>query len=261
MSDQLAVLFDTDIGSDIDDAVALAYLLRQPRCDLVGVTCASGAQRDRARLADAVCRAAGRDDVPIHCGPEVSLLRGATQPEARQAAALAKWPHREAFEPSTAVEFMRRTIRQRPHEIVLLAVGPLTNVGLLFATDPEIPSLLRDFVIMGGRFLPGGGPGGWTEWNIRCDPEAAAIAYDRCAPGMRSVGLDVTMRCQMAADEVRQRFREAGGPLLAVLDMAEVWFERARQLTFHDPLAPPACSSPRSAPGATAASASSWPAP
>ncbi|MGV3722366.1 MAG: nucleoside hydrolase, partial [Actinomycetota bacterium] len=42
MTDRIPVLFDTDIGSDIDDAVALAYLLRQPRCELVGVTTVSG---------------------------------------------------------------------------------------------------------------------------------------------------------------------------------------------------------------------------
>lgn len=54
---------------------------------------------------------------------------------------------------------------------------------------------------------------------------------------MRSVGLDVTMRCRMPADEVRTRFRTIGGPLAAVLDMAEVWFRHAQVVTFHDPLA------------------------
>jgi len=234
--ERLPVLFDTDIGSDIDDAVALAYLLKQPRCELVGVTCASGDQVNRAKLADLVCQAAGRTDVPIHRGPEPSLLRGVTQPRAGQAAALPKWPHREDFPPATAIEFMRQTIRARPGEITLLSVGPMTNIGLLFATDPEIPSLLKDYVLMGGKF-EAGNPGRWDEWNIRCDPEAAAIGYQRGPRGMRSVGLDVTMRCQMQADEVRAKFSAAGRPLSAVLDLAEVWFQHARLITFHDPLA------------------------
>lgn len=237
MSDRVPVIFDTDIGSDIDDAVALAYLLRQPRCELLGITCASGSQQDRARLADAVCRAAGRDDMPIHCGPEPSLLRGVKQPEARQAAALPNWPHRESFPPSTAVEWMRRTIRDRPGEITLLSVGPMTNIGLLFATDPEIPALLADYVLMGGRFLPTEATAGYAEWNILCDPEAAAIGFDRGPNGMRAVGLDVTLQCRKCADEVRSRFRAAGGPLLPVLDFAEVWFEHHEVVTFHDPLA------------------------
>ena len=234
--ESIPVLFDTDIGSDIDDAVALAYLLRQPRCELVGVTCASGDQLNRARLADLVCRAAGREEVPVHCGPEPSLLRGVTQPKAGQAAALPKWPHREDFPPATAIEFMRRTIRERPGEITLLSVGPMTNIGLLFATDPEIPSLLKDYVLMGGKFQAGS-PGRWDEWNVRCDPEAAAIAYQRGPQGMRSTGLDVTMKCQMMADEVRAKFGAAGKPLTAVLDLAEVWFSHAKLMTFHDPLA------------------------
>ncbi|MCC7494215.1 MAG: nucleoside hydrolase [Fimbriimonadaceae bacterium] len=237
MSEQLAVIFDTDIGSDIDDAVALAYLLSQPRCELLGITCASGSQRDRARLASAVCTAAGRPEVPIHCGPEPSLLRGVRQPHAPQAAVLERWPHRADFPPATAVEWLRQTIRARPGEVWLLSVGPLTNIGLLFASDPEIPSLLAGYALMGGRFLPGEAPGGHTEWNIMCDPEAAAIAFNRGPAGTLAVGLDVTLRCQLEAAEVRRRFAAAGGPLAAVLAMAEVWFAERPVITFHDPLA------------------------
>ncbi len=237
MGDPVPVLFDTDIGSDIDDAVALAYLLRQPRCELVGVTTVSGSPLARARLADAVCRAAGRGDVPIHCGPAPSLLRGLTQPEAPQAEALERWPHRAEFAPATAVEFLRRSVRERPGEITLLSVGPLTNVGLLFATDPEIPSLLAGWVLMGGRFLPHLSAGPTAEWNIRCDPEAAAIAFQHGPRGSRAVGLDVTTRCQMADDEVRRRFAASGGPLAAVAAFAEVWFRHRPAITFHDPLA------------------------
>lgn len=59
------VILDTDIGSDIDDALCLAYLLRQPRCEFVGITTVTGEAQQRAMLADAVCRAAGREDIPI----------------------------------------------------------------------------------------------------------------------------------------------------------------------------------------------------
>ena len=70
----IPVLLDTDIGSDIDDAVALAYLLKQPRCDLLGVTTVTGEPTKRAMLADAICQAAGRTDIPIHVGTEAPLL-------------------------------------------------------------------------------------------------------------------------------------------------------------------------------------------
>ena len=69
----MKVLLDTDIGSDIDDAVCLAYLLAQPDCELLGVTTVTGEGQRRAMLASALCREAGQD-VPIYIGAEQPLL-------------------------------------------------------------------------------------------------------------------------------------------------------------------------------------------
>ena len=55
----MLILLDTDIGSDIDDTIALAYLLARPDCELVGITTVSGDVRKRAAVADYVCRSAG----------------------------------------------------------------------------------------------------------------------------------------------------------------------------------------------------------
>ncbi|NLG98163.1 MAG: nucleoside hydrolase [Chloroflexi bacterium] len=229
------VLLDTDIGSDIDDAVCLAYLLANPNCDLVGVTTVTGEPEKRAMLASALCRVAGRDDIPIYPGAAEPLLIEQRQKQAAQAEALAKWPHRSDFPQGEAVEFLRRTIRANPGEITLLAVGPLTNIGLLLRTDPEIPRLLKGFVMMGGRFTNQRAGLSPTEWNILCDPHAASIVYQN-APGLhRSIGLDVTTQVVMSAEEVRSRF---AAPLLQpVLDFAQVWFRQVSAITFHDPLA------------------------
>ncbi len=201
------ILFDTDIGTDIDDAVCLAYLLAQPKCDLLGITTVTGESCARARMASAMCRVAGRDDVPIYPGVEVPLLIPQRQRTAGQAAALHKWDHRTDLPPQgEAIQFMRRTIRENPHDVVLLAVGPLTNVGLLFATDPEIPSLLKELVLMCGVFTnrrPGYGP---LEWNAMGDPHATAVVYKHGVRRHRSIGLDVTTQVTMDAGEVRQRF-------------------------------------------------------
>ncbi|MCE9613786.1 MAG: nucleoside hydrolase [Lentisphaerae bacterium] len=234
-NDRIKVLFDTDIGSDIDDAVALAYLLSQPRCELLGITTATGQAQLRAQLASAICRHVGRDDIPIHAGCPQAMYVRIRQAEAQQAAALGAWPRRRDFPPCTAVEFMRQTIRQHPGEITLLAVGPFTNLGVLFALDPEIPSLLKHLVLMSGRFfeqMQG-------EWNAKNDPHATAIVYGAgCQsrpPRHTSYGLDVTVRCIMPADDVRARF--TARVLEPVRDFAEVWFKHAPCLCFHDPLA------------------------
>lgn len=230
----MKVLLDTDIGSDIDDAICLAYLLAQPRCELLGVTTVSGEPNKRAKLVSALCQAAGKD-VPIYPGVEHPLLVPQKQPRVPQAAMLDRWPHASQFPQGEAIDFLRHTIRAHPGEVTLLAIGPMTNVGLLFALDPDIPALLKELVMMVGVFtnrLAGVGP---LEWNAICDPHAIAKIYQTPVAVHRSIGLDVTCQVEMNSQEVRRRFQT--GLLRPVLDFAEVWFEERPVITFHDPLA------------------------
>ncbi|HVO41795.1 MAG TPA: nucleoside hydrolase [Aggregatilineales bacterium] len=238
----IKVIHDTDIGSDIDDAVCLAYLLAQPECELVGVTTVTGEVEKRAMLASALVRASGKD-VPVYPGAAAPLLVPQKQPFAPQAEALAGWDHQEQFPAGEAIEFLRYSIRQHPGEIVLLTTGPLTNAALLFKVDPEIPSLLRSLVMMCGVMkddtLSRRGSLN-LEWNAICDPHATAIVYRADVQVHRSVGLQVTQRVKMPADQVREKFRSFRNPphqLLPVLDFAEIWFRDNPEITFHDPLA------------------------
>jgi inosine-uridine nucleoside N-ribohydrolase len=224
------VLLDTDIGSDIDDAVCLAYLLAKPECELLGITTVTGEPVRRAMMASVLCRLAGAD-IPIYPGAADPLVVEQRQKRAPQARAVEQWPHDADFPVGEAVHFLSRTIRQHPGEVTLLAIGPLTNVGLLFATDPEAASLLKGLVLMCGVFASAG----TREWNAMGDPHATAIAYRAPAAVHRSVGLDVTRLVQLDAETVRKRFQ---ADLLApVRDFAEVWFESRPVITFHDPLA------------------------
>jgi inosine-uridine nucleoside N-ribohydrolase len=230
----LKIIFDTDIGSDIDDAVCLAYLLAQPQCELLGITTVSGEGNARAMMASALCKVAGKQ-VPIYPGCEQPLLIEQRQPHAPQAAALVRWDHDKVFPQNEAIEFLRQTIRRHPGEITLLAVGPLTNIGLLFAIDPEIPRLLKSLVMMCGVFTNQLAKAGPLEWNAIVDPHATAIVYRTPVAVHRSIGLDVTCQVTMPAAQVRERFNT---PLLRpVLDFAEVWFKQRDRITFHDPLA------------------------
>ncbi|HEX4124628.1 MAG TPA: nucleoside hydrolase, partial [Tepidisphaeraceae bacterium] len=239
MSDTIPVLFDTDIGSDIDDAVALAYLLRQPRCELLGITTVTGDVAQRAACAEVICRAAGKADIPIHCGIGDVLAFGPGQPHVPQYEGIRHLPHRTDWRKNTAVDFLRKTIRSRPGEITLLTVGPFANVAVLFALDPELPGMLKQWVSMSGWFFAAENR---HEWNCVADPVSTAMAYraagSRATAGAfhASVGLDVTLQCKMPANEVRRRF--IGEPLATVLKMAEVWFgKQGGEICFHDPLA------------------------
>lgn len=246
------IIFDTDIGVDIDDALALAYLLAQPGCELLGVTTVCDDVEARARLASAVLEHAGRGDIPVRMGCAENMVVEQIECYAPQARILDKWPHKRCFE-GDAIDYMRRTIRANPGEITLIATGPMTNVGMLFKTDPEIPSLLKSLVLMCGRFSSFASPEpkkemsafkenrrtrwvylGFTDMNSIVDPHATAIVYGAKVRRHRSVGLDITRKVRMDADTYR---REFNFPVLGpVTDMAEVWFDESDGITFHDPI-------------------------
>lgn len=232
----MKLLFDTDIGSDIDDALALAYLLKEPECELLGVTTVTGEPELRAGMVSAICRNLGRDDIPVHVGCPLPMSIPQHQPHASQAAKLGDWPRRTYAKDNTAIEFLRSTIRANPGEITLLATGPLTNLGVLFTLDPELPSLLKGLTLMCGRFFTALG----GEWNAVLDPWATGIVYGNTThsrpPVHVSYGLDVTLRVQLPRDEARRQFTGIQA-LAPVRDFAEVWFEHCDRVTFHDPLA------------------------
>ncbi len=227
------LILDTDIGTDVDDAVALAYLLAQPECDLLGITTVTGEPVKRASLASVLCRKAGRD-IPIYPGAEQPLGVEQRQPIAQHAAALPRWAHDTQFPEGQAVDFLRSTIHDNPGEVVLVTIGPLTNIAQLFQADAEVPALLKGLVIMGGIFTPGNDK---AEWNLGGDPHASEIVYRTPVRLHRSLGLDVTNQVFLHPHEARALFT---APLLEpVLDFAEIWFTQYTNppgITFHDPL-------------------------
>ena len=66
------ILLDTDIGTEVDDAITLAYLLANPDAEIMGITTVTGEAAERARLASVLCRIAGREDIPIY--PKILFL-------------------------------------------------------------------------------------------------------------------------------------------------------------------------------------------
>lgn len=181
------IILDTDIGSDIDDAVCLAYLLANTECELLGITTVTGEGESRARMPSSLCKIA-KKEIPIFIGAEEPLVIPQRQPRAPQSVALSRWDYDTDFPKGSAVEFLRHMIRTYPGEVTLLTIGPLTNIALLFKVDPEMPSMLRGLVMMCGEFEKNR-----LEWNAMLDPHASTIVYNTRTPIHRSIGIDVTM--------------------------------------------------------------------
>jgi inosine-uridine nucleoside N-ribohydrolase len=171
------VILDTDIGDDIDDAFALALILRSPELHLLGIETAFGDTELRARLVDRYLAAVGRTDIPV--------LAGVTGPQTNhfsQAAYARQWPERKH---GSGVDFLLKQIRAHPGQITLIAIGPLTNIGAAIQRDPATFKNLKRVVVMGGSVYRGYGDQSAPpapEWNILCDPAGATALFGSGVP-------------------------------------------------------------------------------
>jgi purine nucleosidase len=171
------VILDTDIGDDIDDAFALALVLRSPELHLLGVETAFGDTELRARLVDRYLAAVGRADIPVMAGVPRKQTNNFSQ-----AAYARQWPERKH---RSGVDFLLSQIRAHPGQITLIAIGPLTNVGAAIQRDPATFKKLKRVVIMGGSVYRGYGDKPTPpapEWNILCDPAGAKALFGSGVP-------------------------------------------------------------------------------
>ena len=199
----IPVIIDTDIGDDVDDALALALAVSSSEIELVGVTTVFQCAEPRARLAAHLLAAFGRQDVPVHAGTDRPLL-GQLRPDwVPNQLAVLEGTAAPAPAADHAVDFLVREGMRR-EGLVVLPIGAMTNVALALAMEPRLVSRVRILAMAGAWDRAG------AEWNVRCDPEAVAAVL---ASGARVdfVGLDVTTRVTLPQPELR-RLLEARDP-------------------------------------------------
>jgi purine nucleosidase len=217
--ERVPVVFDTDIGTDIDDAYALALFLDRPDVELLGVTTVSSDAVARARLAAKLLATAGGTwaQVPVYAGistptqymKQVEWAAGFTSPRLHE---------------SGGVEFMRRVVNERPGKITIVAVGELTNVAALLESEPGIGSRIRSIALMGGAIYRGHAPGSTPEpeWNIRSNAKAARTVFTSGVP-LLVAPLDSTADLKLTP-EMRVRIFAKGTPLTdALASLDQIW--------------------------------------
>jgi purine nucleosidase len=234
------VLLDTDIGTDIDDLLALALLLGSPEVELVGVTCVYGDVALRGKMVQKVLRLANRPDVPVRLGASLPLL--GLQPvywEGHEGVGLLDADEPAVANAPHAVDFLINTVLTHPGTIDLLAIGPLTNVALAVRKEPRFVANLRSLVVMGGVFR---GPNRFhlpvVEHNIACDPEAAHVVFAAGAM-MTLVPLDVTTEVSIRPADVARIEAQSNPFHAAVAAQINAYPHYARRgwSHLHDPLA------------------------
>ena len=210
------VIFDTDIGTDIDDAYALAALLQRADLEVLGVTTVSSDAVARARLAAKLLHVAGGKwtQMPVYAG-----ISTPTQ-YMKQVEWAAGFTARRACTTSGGVEFMRREINARPGEITLIAVGELTNIAALLESEPGIGRKIRAIALMGGSVYRGYAPGSKPEpeWNIKSNAKAAQVVFSPGVP-LLVAPLDSTADLKLTP-EMRVQIFTRGTPLNDALGFA-----------------------------------------
>ena len=226
-------ILDTDIGSDVDDILALVLLARGPEVDLIGVTTVYGDTLLRARMTRHVLDQMGRSAVPIGIGARETLTGRPVWWAGHEGQGLPDLDKDQIDADHTATALLRQAAAEHPGQLDLFAIGPLTNVAEAISADESFAASLHHLYIMGGAF--------WmerAEHNIRCDPEAADVVFRSGIP-MTICGLDVTLRVKLRETDL-PRIGEAAdgvGPMLE--DQIRRWWEftGANENPLHDPLA------------------------
>jgi len=201
------LILDVDTGTD--DAVALMLAALHPDLELIGATTVNGnvpvdyCTENSLRVFDhigvpvpvfeGVTRPIERDDFPIP--------RGAIQSSnAVHGGYLDIPPSRSAKQSTGAVEFLIETYRAATEEIVLVPVGPLSNIATALRAEPRLKDLIPRLVIMGGanRY---GNVTPRAEFNVWADPEAARIVINSGVRQITLVPLDATHQALVSLDD------------------------------------------------------------
>lgn len=249
----MRIWLDTDIGTDVDDALALAYALRHPGLDLVGVSTVFGDLTIRDAIVERLLALAGAPSIPVVTGLSVPLTDGrhgllfghegravleGPEPKLR----IETEPGGEAGTRARIDALAGALDEAKPDRVV--AIGPLTNLGALAEAGVELPPL----TVMGGKFDPDR-PSGLSdrraEWNWYCDPEAVRHVLaigDRLEATV--LPAEVTFQTELDTSAID---RLAGGDALnqTVAALCREWLRAQAEdfdlpdprVALHDPLA------------------------
>ncbi|MFC9553670.1 nucleoside hydrolase [Rhodococcus sp. NPDC056960] len=195
------VLVDSDCG--VDDALALAFLVRSADVELAGVTTTWGncTAEEAAANARYVLDIVEATHIPIASGsqPHASWRRGdAHGPDGLGGT---EAPRPQWAGSTDAVEMIVRFARDHPGEGEMLCIGPLTNLSAALTLEPRLPELLKRIVIMGGH---GASTSEWLrqvgDTNTRHDPAASQHVAASELPALW-IGIDVTRTVLLTSDD------------------------------------------------------------
>ncbi|GAA4573008.1 nucleoside hydrolase [Planotetraspora kaengkrachanensis] len=215
--ERIPVVIDCDPG--IDDALALYLAFASPELNVLAVSAVAGnvgverAADNAARLLDHL---AVPSDVPLYAGAGAPLAGSERVPDepVHGPGGLGGVVFAEAARqtaPGHAADALAGLLRDRPGEITVIALGPLTTIATMLRRHPDVAGAIGELVIMGGAVFVQGNVTPAAEFNFYADPEAAHEVLASGVP-IRLVGLDVT-RAALVPAEIADELAAAPTPV------------------------------------------------
>ena len=150
MGQKLKLLIDTDIGGEVEDAMALTLVVASGEAEVVGVTTVTGDTNFRAHVAKKILSLLGRKEVPVIPGIGNPKTMGGWEYNAF----LDENEKIEVKSQITASDFIIESLSRNPKETTLVGIGPLTNIAKALDKDPSIVNKVKRLVLMGGIIKP-----------------------------------------------------------------------------------------------------------
>ena len=228
----MKLIIDTDIGDDIDDALALLLAMDMGE-ELVGITTVFGDTDKRARIARALLKSfgGGYEKTPVLKGLSAGVDGGVCQYtpdlDSQEYAP-------DNTEQEDATDFIIESAYRYGKELTLLFIGPLTNLARVIEKDCAALERVNKTIIMGGAFFKQ-----YADWNVGCDAAAAKTVFDK-APKLFCLGADVThmLDVDTDAEQIIGGYKGQNEAVGYISEMFSLWREAhpERRAILHDPL-------------------------
>jgi purine nucleosidase len=219
------IILDTDIGTDVDDALALAFALCHPEIDIAAVTTVSGDTGLRAQIAAKLLQLAGRGDIEVAAGVGQSTGGGArTLWLGHEGKGIVEEGEELDIAQRDGVDVIVESLLVEEKEVVTL--GPLSNVAAALAREPRIARRISRLTVMGGFFhrceLGGQVIPPSVDYNLNADPEAAVRVLSSPIPTSYVPG-DVTMRTGLLESHLRRMEKDDDALVQALSRLVRIW--------------------------------------
>jgi inosine-uridine nucleoside N-ribohydrolase len=235
------VFIDQDLGGAMGtDNQSMLMLLQAPELDIVGIGIVAGDGQVKASTAWTLrmLELTGYGHVPVAQGAKFPLINSREETELWEAQ-FGVFGYKGAWNPARyhgpdeipvlepgkptikAIErhaalFLIETVRKNPGEVILWCGGPLTNVALALALDPELPELVKELVLMGAGFnVDKGGNhriNGRREFNWWWDPEAVRMVMRAPWKKITITPVDISVKTSLS-QEMRDQIAKSNTPV------------------------------------------------